>query len=139
MAFTTGYNAHVSINSMTLCATKFSVSTKVDEIDVTSFCDTGYASWLGGSADCDITIEGVLGTDQSEDPYNVLAFRDLGDLKIGSQNVIIIYPDQTLNGGATWTFPIALLCSWSMEGSPRDTVRWTLTAKANGVYTEPDM
>lgn len=139
MAYSVGYNGRVVIEGTELCATKWSVNTKVDEIDSTSFCDNGYVSWLPAAADADITIEGILGDAVSEDPYDLLAFRDLGDLKVGSDVMIQIFPNDVANAAASWTFPTALLTSWSMEGSPRDTVRYTLTAKGNGVWTEPDL
>ncbi len=139
MAFTHGYNSFIQINATTLCASKWSVNTKVDEIDVTNFCDPGYAAWIGGPGDADITIEGVLGSLATEDPFAVLNFRALGDLKIGSLATVGIFPDNGLNAAAAWLFPTALICSWNMEGAPRDAVRWTLTAKANGPWTEPNM
>ncbi len=140
MALTHGYNSDILINgAVSLCASKWSVNTKVDEIDVSNFCDPGYAAWLGGPADADITIEGVLGSAAGESPTTVLLLRTLGDLRIGSLASINIYPDVGLSAAASWSFPTALVCSWNMESSPRDAVRWTLTAKANGPWTEPNL
>jgi hypothetical protein len=139
MAYSVGYNGMVKLNGLELCATKWSVSTKVDEIDTTSFCDNGFVSWLGAAADADITIEGILGDAANEDPFEVLNARDLGDLKVGSTVVIEIYPNETAAPAQAWLFPSGLLTSWAMEGAPRDAVRYTLTAKGNGVWDEPDI
>lgn len=139
MAFSVGYNGRVVIEGSELCATKWSVNTKVDEIDTTSFCDNGFVSWMGAAADADITIEGILGTGADEDPINVLALRDLGDLRVGSDAMIEIFPNDDANAAAEWSFPTALITSIAMEGAPRDVVRYTVTAKGNGVWTEPNL
>lgn len=146
MAFTIGYNGVVTINAATLCVTKWSVNEKVDEIDVTTTCDNGFVKYIPGAADCDITLEGILGTGATEDPANVLGFRALGDIRIGSTASISISPDASLNVAASWSFPFALVTGWNMESAPRDTVKWTLMAKGKtgaagngGNWVEPNL
>ncbi|HYE78142.1 MAG TPA: hypothetical protein VEI97_09155 [bacterium] len=139
MAYAHGYNAFVTIDAISLCVTKWSVQTKVDEVDVTNSCTPGFVKYLPGASDADISLEGVLGDGAGEDPFDLLPFRDLADIHVGGTASILIAPDNTLNPAASWQFPTALITGWSMEASPRDAVRYTLTAKANGVYVEPNM
>jgi hypothetical protein len=146
MASAIGYNGKIEIEGQELCVTKWSVNEKVDEIDVTTTCDNGFVKYIPGAADADITLEGILGTDNSEDPMDRLALRDLADIHIGSVAAITIFPDDVLAAGSSWVFPQALITGLNMEGAPRDTVKWTIMAKgkkggsgALGVWTEPDM
>ncbi len=130
MPYYQGYDSSVIIGNFTVPCTKWSVNTKIDEIDVTRTSSLGFVEYQDGVADADITIEGILGNQAREDPFFFLFFRNLySEIHIGSVAGITINISNTITPANTWSFVRCLITGWNMDNSVRDVVRWTLMAK----------
>lgn len=128
MATYAGKRARVQVNGSNLCATKWSVTNKVDELDVTCFEGNGFAAYDAGVYDADITFDAFW-------EYNVHAAPPL--LVAGANAVIRLYIDYGALAGTYFNFPTALLTNVTVDAEVRGMVKYSVTAKAHGTYTYP--
>ncbi|HYE78141.1 MAG TPA: hypothetical protein VEI97_09150 [bacterium] len=139
MANARGYNARILVDGSSLCCDRWSVQTDANPGENTTNCGRGFMLWGSNAADAAIRLEGRTGDSPGQDPADLLALRDLGDLSIGSTVDLSILPDSLLSPAGSWHFPTALVTGWAQEASVRGDVRWALTARGSGGWTEPDM
>lgn len=128
MGAVAGYLARVRINSTNLRASRWSVAWKVDEFDTTTFENFGMGQYTPGLLDFDISFDAFY--DPLDNPFQPALSLQPG-LYASLQ---IIYDKTGLLSTGTWVFPNVLLCTVNNDTSPRDVIRFSVTAKASG-YT----
>ncbi len=132
MAILSGKFARVVIDTTTSLAThRWSVVTKTDELDVTAQNRVdGVENFIGGIMDADIHIEGYWEeTIHDADPPEILP---------NTYAVIWLYPDFVQHSNRKITIPDAFISSVVVDAEVRGLVKYTLTAKAHGIYYYPN-
>lgn len=127
-------NARVYINGTYLSATKWMVSTKTDELDITNFettaADNVYADYTFGVKEAEVSVEAVW--DASHNPHN-----SPPNIKSGSVLTNVrLYLDAT-NLSSYWSFPSFQVFTVSTDAEIRGIVKYTFSGKNKGVFTEP--
>lgn len=127
MAFYSAKNARVSVGNTNLFAMKWSINTKVDELDVSNFEGQGYAQWIGGLLDADISVDCVWDANQNPtgNPPNLIPGQLVSTVKF--------YADWRglgpFGAGEAWTFPSLLITALNQETEVRSFIKYSWTAK----------
>lgn len=129
MATYSGKNARVRIGGATfLCAVKWSVSAKVDELDTTCFENSGFATYIGGIHEADVSIEGNWENNIHANPPNIGPNATLA---------LELFIDATNLAGVKFTFPALLVTNCTVDVEVRGIVKYTITGKTVGSYSFP--
>lgn len=124
----------ITVNSTTsfvFTAKRWTVSPRVDPLDITNFEGEGFADWLGGIKECEFTIEADY--DSLNDP-----FQDPPDLVAGSIiGPVLLYTDDIPSDH--WNFPNVLVVETPMTAAVRELIGITITCKAKGAFMEPGL
>jgi hypothetical protein len=118
-----------SSTSFVFTAKRWTVTPRVDPLDITNFEGEGFADWLGGIKECEFTIEADYDTanDPFFDPPDIVAGAIIGP--------VLLYTDDIPSDH--WNFAKALVVETPMTAAVRELITITLTCKAKGTFTEP--
>ncbi len=115
----------------TLTAKKWAITPKVDALDITNFEGDGFADWIGGILEADVTIDFDWDSDADGNPFN-----DPPDLSPGA----IDGQFQLFTNGLTspfWQFPLTLVVDTPQTAEVRGVITGTLSFKSKGVFIAP--
>ena len=135
-------NARIQIEGVNILGLKWTVNTKVDSIDVSNFEGQGYADFIGGLWEADISFDaihpgGVAAVTTIYPGYITTAassfFLDAGTaLRVDTGGAIA-----SAAAGRGFSFPSLLIESISVDAELRSFVRFSCTAKAKGPFLFP--
>jgi hypothetical protein len=132
--------ARVQLSGVNMVALKWTINAKTDALDVTNFEGSGYAAYIGGILDADISCDCVFDSVQAPfaNPPALAPAALLGNGLTGAGSAVKFYLDRT---GATyagfWSFANILIETCNMDTEVRGFVRFTFTARNNGAYLMP--
>ncbi len=117
-----GKNARVLIENTTyLCAVKWTLDMRADELDSTCFNSAGQGRWLAGVHDQEITIEGLWELGLHANPPNI----NPGDFV-----KIELFVDFVNSAAQVYTFYDVLLLDVNVDAEVRGLVKYTIRGKA---------
>lgn len=128
MAFQSGKNGRVTINSITLKVTEWRVSPKIDNLDFTHSESAGFGVHLGGVTE--VEFECSFDYDVGTQPFSAMTFATPGTYAsavffIGSSS------------GPFWSIPTALIYDGENTSTVRGKVSGRLRGVSTGSYTAP--
>jgi len=138
-AFSAKY-ARVQLSGVNMFALKWTITTKTDALDVTNFEGNGYAAYIGGILDADVSCDCIFDSAQAPmvNPPNIVPAALLGNGLTGAGSSVKFYLDRTGAAYAGfWSFSQLLIETVNMDTEVRGFIRFTFTAKNNGVYAFP--
>lgn len=117
-----GKNARVLIGTNTyLCAVKWTVDMRADELDVTCFNSAGQGRWKAGVHDQEITIEGLWETGIHDNPPGLVP---------GDYVTITLFVDFLNIVTQVYVFYDVLLLDVNVDAEVRGLVKYTIRGKA---------
>lgn len=117
-----GKNARVYVgDSLYLCAVKWTVDMRADELDVTCFNSAGQGRWKAGVHDQEITIEGLWESGFHANPP---------DIRTGMAVKIVLFVDFINANTQAYTFYDVLLLDVNVDAEVRGLVKYTIRGKA---------
>lgn len=136
-------NARISLEGVNLLGLKWTVNAKVDEVDVSSFESYGYADYIGGLWEADISFDAIHngGVTALTNLYPgritvspSYFYLDAGTSLQVYNNAVTI---ASAANGRRFIFASLLISSVSVDAEVRSFVRLSVTAKAKGPFTYP--
>lgn len=129
MAAFSGKNALITVGSSptgnpatVLLGTKWSITFKTDELDITTFETLGFGDWTNGLIDADISFDAFW--DSANDPH-----ASPPGLMPGRFQYIRINVDVAQGGLGSYVFTRALVCTVNVDAEVRGLVKFSVTAK----------
>lgn len=136
-------NSRIRFEGVGILGLKWTVNTKVDEIDVSNFEGGGYADYIGGLWEADISFDAIVDsaaiignfiTIYAGKTTGVVDFyMDIGTAVSPYAAVVTTQPATTRR----LTFPSLLITSVSIDAEVRSFVRMSVSAKNKGSYSLP--
>lgn len=126
MAFKSGKNGKVRINSATLAVTNWRVEPRVDKLDTTNSESAGVGEYIGGVFDIDVTL--TFDYNYGGAPFGTL-------LPGTTVSTVVLYIDGT--GGASWSMTSMFIERATMESPTRGKVSVTLQGNGMGAIVAP--
>lgn len=119
--------------TVVLLATRWSVEARSDEIDVTNFETGGFAEFLPGYVEANISVDGFYEKEGTPFAYNI------GTPMINAGNYVglTLYASRDAGGVDYFDFPKAFILSATGEAAVRDAARVSFTARNFGPFEYP--
>lgn len=123
-----GTSGSVTVNTIVLSVTNWSVDWRTDNLDV-SYMGQGtlWADFIDGVPDYDIRMDCIYKAD--ENPFG--AAQGPNQITIGSTANATLWITSGEGGLHRYVVPNLLITDVSSEGSVRDTIRYSITAKGS--------
>ncbi len=122
MSFYSGKFARVQVDSSQyLCNVKWSITSRVDELDRYCSTDDGWGMWMGGVVGADVNIEGYWEDNIHEDPPGLV---------VNHYITLDIWPDFVNLNAKKFTFPKFLISHLTVDAEVRGLVKYTISGKA---------
>jgi hypothetical protein len=129
MSILAGYQGFVTLTVNTtpinLHATRWTVDSRVDAIDVSTFINNDYGIYIDGVGDYDVSIDLIY--DSNQDPWRVAPLLTPG---VTASAVLFLVE---AHANLRYTIPHLLFTEVRMEDAVRDVVRWSVRARANNL------
>ncbi len=122
-----GFRGSVKVNATILRCQRWSLRWHSDQIDVTTFVNAGWASYISAFQDADIELECIY--DPADNPY-----AGVPSLTPGS-NVSVLIEFAKNDAVNRFSFPAVTVTEVSSRVSVRDAVTYTVQAKILGYET----
>lgn len=145
MAAFSARNARISFEDTWLLALKWTVNIKADELDVSNMESQGYADYIGGLWEADISFDAIVDSAVASNSFYIWPGKNTGTVTFYfdySTNVPSITNNNAQVASATTkniAFTSLFLSSVNIDAEVRGFLRMSVSAKNKGVFQMPSI